>query len=217
MSKKSFAVFGLGKFGTSIATVLAQAGHEVIAVDHDEEKVQDMADLVTCALRADITEPGVMKSLGVSNVDAAVVAISANMEASIMATILAKEVGVPYVLNKGLNDLHATILKKVGSDEVIFPEKAMGTRIAKKLISGNFLDLFELSSSFSMVEVIVPSEWAGKTLRELNLRDKYKVNVIGIKIGETVEVNMNPNSPIPGGETLILAGRNQDLTRILNL
>ncbi|MDD3219974.1 MAG: TrkA family potassium uptake protein [Lachnospiraceae bacterium] len=217
MVKKQFAVFGLGKFGKSVAESLADAGYEVIAVDMDEEKVQDISDKVTYAARADVTEPGVMESLGVKNVDAAVVAISTNMEASIMATILAKEAGVPYVMNKATSQMHAKVLKKIGSDEVIFPEKAMGNRVAKKLMTGNFLDLFELSESFSMVEAIAPKEWVGKNLKELNVRTRHGVNIIGIKTGDKVDVKVNPDEPIQENSTLIMVGKNIDLTKILEL
>lgn len=212
--KRQFAIFGLGKFGSSIAITLANAGYDVIAVDHNEERVSEVADIVTYALQADVMEPDVLMSLGISNIDAAVVAISENMEASIMATILAKEAGAPYVLSKASTEMHSVILKKVGADEVIFPEKSMGTRIAKKLISGNFLDLFELSASFSMVEILVPVEWAGRNLKELDLRKKG-INVIGLKIGEKVTVNLDPDYPLPANETLILVAKNEVLSNIV--
>lgn len=212
--KRQFAIFGLGKFGSSIAITLANAGYDVIAVDNNEERVSEVADIVTYALQADVMEPEVLMSLGISNIDAAVVAISENMEASIMATILAKEAGAPYVLSKASTEMHSVILKKVGADEVIFPEKSMGTRIAKKLISGNFLDLFELSASFSMVEILVPVEWAGRNLKELDLRKKG-INVIGLKIGEKVTVNLDPDYPLPANETLILVAKNEVLSNIV--
>lgn len=214
MAKKQFAVLGLGKFGTSIAETLANAGYEVIAVDSDEEKVQDIADAVTYALRADVTEPGVLNNIGISNVDAVVVAISGNMEASVMATILAKEAGAPYVLSKANTEMHGTILKRIGADEIITPEKAMGTRVAKKLMAGNFLDLYELSRSFSMVEIIVPEAWTGKTLKELDLRRKG-INVIGLMEGDKVTVNIDPEMPLPADETVIIVAKNDTLSKIV--
>lgn len=213
MIRKSFAVFGLGKFGYSIAETLADAGCEVMAVDIDDEKIQSIADSVTYAMRADITEQGVLESLGISNIDVAIIALSENMEASIIATIFAKEAGVSYVLAKATNQLHGQILRKVGADDVVFPEWAMGARVAKNLVSGGFLDFFELSSKFSMAELAVPQEWDGKTLVELDLRNRFKINVIGIMSGDEVEVHINPDAPLKEGETLMLVGDNESLVK----
>ncbi len=214
MKNKEYAVFGLGKFGRSVAETLAESGCEVLAVDRDEEKIQDIADIVTYAAKADVTDKEALQSLGISNLDAAVVAISDNLEASIMATILAKELGVPYVLVKAQSEIHASVLKKVGADAVIFPEKEMGARIAKNLISGNFIDLIELSSSFSMAEMGVPLEWVGKNLKDLNIRDKYSINVIALKNDDQIEVNIDPEKPLRKDDIMILVGNNNDLQKI---
>lgn len=214
MTKRQFAVLGLGKYGFSVARTLADAGYEVIAVDCNEDRVQEIADLVTYALKADVTEPGVLKNIGIRNVDAVVVAISENMESSIMATILAKEAGAPYVLAKAKTDLHGQILKKIGADEIIFPEQAMGARTAKKLISGSFLDLYELSKTFSMVEVIMPADWVGKSLKELKLRKKG-INVIGMMKGDSIELNLDPDLPLPQNETLLIVAKNDVLSKIV--
>ncbi|MCI5700661.1 MAG: TrkA family potassium uptake protein [Lachnospiraceae bacterium] len=212
--KRQFAVLGLGKFGFSIAKTLSNAGYEVIAVDRNEDIVQEIADIVTYALKADVTEPGVLKNIGIRNVDAVVVAISENMESSVMATILAKEAGAPYVLSKAGTELHGQILKKIGADEIIYPEQAMGARTAKKLISGSFLDLYELSKSFSMVEVIMPADWAGKSLKELNLRKKG-INVIGMIQEDSIELNIDPDMPLPANETLLIVAKNDILSKIV--
>lgn len=214
MTNKEFAVFGLGKFGRSVAETLAQSGCEVLVVDNNEEKIQDIADLVTYAVNADVTDADVLQSLGIGNLDAAVVAIADDLEASVMATILAKEMGVPYVIAKAQNEIHATVLKKVGADSIIFPEKAMGARTARSLISGNFIDLIELSSQFSLVEMQVPAAWVGKNLRELNIRDRCGVNVIATKNGESINVNLDPDTPFQSNETLIIVGDNELLGRI---
>ena len=214
MIKRQFAVLGLGKFGFSIAKTLSNAGYEVIAVDRNEDIVQEIADIVTYALKADVTEPGVLKNIGIRNVDAVVVAISENMESSVMATILAKEAGAPYGLSKAGTELHGQILKKIGADEIIYPEQAMGARAAKKLISGSFLDLYELSKSFSMVEVIMPADWAGKSLKELNLRKKG-INVIGMIQEDSIELNIDPDMPLPANETLLIVAKNDILSKIV--
>lgn len=211
--KKQYAVFGLGKFGSSVAVTLEKLGCEVIAVDIVEEKVQDIADQVSYAMRADLHDTGVVQSLGLRNLDGAVVAISDNMESSIMATILSKEAGIPYVLAKAQDDLHASILKKVGADAVIFPEKEMGRRVAKSLMSTNFADWIELSPDYSMVETGIPSNWVGKTLRELRIRERYGFNVVGIKKGEKVDVNVSAEKPLEEGSIMIFIGSNEMLNK----
>lgn len=211
---KEVAVFGLGEFGKSVALNLEKSGCEVLAVDKDSEKVKEIADSVTFAVTADVTDYNVLKSLGIRNLDGVVVAIAESLESSVMATILAKELGVPFVLAKAYTEIHATVLKKVGADAIAFPEKEMGARIAKNLVSGNFLDFIEISSKFSMVEMKVPESWIGATLRELNPRDKLGVNVIAVKAGEEVEVNPNPDTPFQRDETLIIIGDNHMLDKL---
>ena len=214
MKKRSYAVIGLGKFGYTVALTLAEANCDVMVVDKDPEIVQEMSDRVAYAVCADVTENGVMESLGVGNTDVAVIGIAESMEASITAVIHAKDAGVPYVLAKAMNPLHGRILTRIGADEVIYPEKAMGMRVAKYLISGGFVDLFEISDSFSIVETKVPEEWIGKTLIELNLRERLNLNVIGIKKEEKVTVNIDPSEMLQRNEILIVIGENEDLSRI---
>lgn len=214
MAHKEFAVFGLGNFGRSVAETLANSGCEVLAVDKDEEKINDIAGIVTYAVKADVTDQEVLQNLGIRNMDAAVVAIADDLEASIMATILSKELGVPYVIAKAQSEMHANVLRKVGADEVIRPEREMGARLAHNMISGNFIDLVELSSTFSMVEMQIPKAWEGKTMRELGIRDKFGVNVIGIKKGDAINVNLNPDTPMQADESVIMVGDNQALKKL---
>ncbi len=215
MTTKEFGVFGLGDFGRSVAIALASNGCQVMAVDVKEDRIQDIADYVTMAVRADVCDAETMRSLGIRNLDCVVIAIGGNLEASIMATIIAKEAGVPYVLAKAGNDIHATVLKKVGVDEIIFPEQAMGIRIARNLVTGKFIDLIELSSTFSMVEIAPPESWIGKTLRELNLRDRLGLNCIGCKQGDDVDINLDPDLPLRRGVTYIIVGENKTLEKIM--
>ena len=210
---KQYAVIGLGKFGFSVATTLAQAGKEVLAVDKDAEPVQEIADLVTYA--ADITDSRVFASLGISNMDVVIVGISENMESSILATLQAKEAGVPLVIAKGMSQMHANILKKVGADRVVMAESETGIRLGKSLISGGFQDFFMLSDSFSMVELPVPEEWTGHNLEELDLRKKYSINVIAVKDGEDIRVTVNPKTLLRAEEVLILIGENKELAKLM--
>lgn len=209
--KKQYAVFGLGSFGHSVALKLENLGCDVIVVDNSTEKIQEIADYVTLAMKADMEDPEVMRALGAKNLDGAVVAISENMEASILATIMAKEIGVPYVLAKAKNELHAKILKRLGADTIVYPEKEMGSRIAKSLVSANFADWIELSPEYSLVETKIPEEWVGKTLVELRVRDVYGVNVVGIVKDSKVEVTIDPYMPLPEKCMVILIGADKVL------
>ena len=155
MDKKEYGVFGLGKFGATVALTLSGAGYEVVAVDSNEERVDAVADYVTSAMVADVTNPEVLENMGISNLDCVIIAISKDMEASVMTTLLAKEKGVPVVVAKAENTIHKRILEKVGADMIVFPERDMGARLAKNLMGGEFIDLVELSSEFSLVEVAV--------------------------------------------------------------
>lgn len=168
MSKKEFVVFGLGRFGKSVALTLADSGCEVLVVDENEEKIHDIADRVTYAVRADVTDAETMGNLGLKNFDGAIIAIGENLEASVLVTILAKELGIPYVLAKVQTETQAKVLKKVGADMVVFPEKETGIRIANKILHGNFFDAVELSNTYSMMELDVHEEWIGKNRLSLN-------------------------------------------------
>ena len=190
MSGKSFAVIGLGQFGMTLAKELANADYDVLAIDDKDENIQEIADTVTYAVRADVREPGILKSLGVQNVDVAIIAVAENMEASITATMQAKDLGVPCVISKAMNTLHGRILEKIGADQVIYPERSMGLRVARNLTSNGFEDIFELSSEFSMAEFRIPADWAGKSLAELKIRENYKINVVAVKLGDEVNVNI---------------------------
>lgn len=213
MKDKSFAVIGLGQFGTALAITLAESNCDVLAIDDKEENIQEIAEKVTYAVKADVREPGILQSLGVQNVDVAIIAVSENMEASISATMQAKELGVPFVMAKATNGLHGRILNKIGADQVINPEQSMGLRVAKNLMSSGFLDIFELSSEFSMAEFRIPDEWVGKSLSELGIREKFHINVIGVKQGEDVDVNPKPQTPLPSDCTVIAIGKNRDLNK----
>lgn len=214
MRKKEFVVFGLGRFGRSVATTLAECGCEVLVVDNDEDKIKDIADKVTYAVKADVTDSDTLTALGLGNFDGAVIAMGEDLEASVMATILVKELGVPYVLAKAQSDIHGKILKKVGADMIIFPEKETGIRIANNLLMGNFFDAVELSSTFSMMELDPLDEWDGHSLKELKLRSKYQLNVIGIKSNGELNINPDADDPISRNDILVVIGKNEILNKL---
>lgn len=208
---KQYAVLGLGSFGETVAVTLQNMGCEVIVVDNHMERIQEIADSVSYAIRADIGDPEVIRNLGARNLDGVIVAVSEDMEASVMATLVSKEVGVPYVLAKAKNDIHAQILKKIGADAVICPERETGERIAKNLVSANFTEWLALSSEYSLAEVTAPKSWYNKTLRELNVRQSHYLSVVGLIYNGEVEVNPDPDKPIKEDTLLILVGANRNL------
>ena len=213
---KQFVVLGLGSFGASVAVTLQKLGCEVVAVDQDMELVTDIAEKVTYAMQADIENPKLLESLGSRNFDGMVVASSENLEGSILATLAAKEMGIPYILCKAHNERHAQVLRKIGADAVVFPEEEMGRKIAKNLVSANLADWIELSPDYSIVETAIPKRWIGKTLKELDVRRTYEVNVVGIREEEEgrVEITPNPEMPLKEGMILMLIGANEALEKI---
>lgn len=214
MARKEFVVFGMGRFGSSVAKTLSENGCQVLAVDMDQSKIELIADAVTYAVCTDVTDVDAIHSLGISNFDGAVIAIGGNLEASVMVTILAKELGIPYILAKARNELHAKILKKVGADMVVFPEKETGIRIAHNLMEGNLFDAIELSTQYSMMDFSVPEDWIGKSLRELNLRAAKKINVIGLRRDGKLDITPEADMPLEADDVLIIIGKNHALSKL---
>ena len=178
---KQFVIIGLGRFGTSVATELYKMGHEVLAVDNRMDVVEDIADKVTHAVCADATDEAELRALDIENFDVAVVSIGTDLQASILVTMLCKEMGVKYVLTKASTDMHAKVLKRVGADKIVFPEREMGERVAYNLVSTSILDFIELSPDYSLVEIEVPKIWVAASMKELNLRVNYGINVMAIR------------------------------------
>ena len=211
--RKQYAVFGLGSFGESVAVALQELGCEVVVVDNHMERIEDISPYVSYAVQADIEDPEVIRSLGARNLDGVVVAVADDMEASIMATLVSKEIGVPYVLAKAKNELHAKVLKKIGADSIIFPEKEIGQSLARNLVSGEFVDWISLSPDYSITEIQVPEKWIGKSLSEIDVRRTKDVNVVGVRIGEKIQVTIDPEEPLQKEMMLIMIGSNEALEK----
>lgn len=211
--RKQYAVFGLGSFGESVAVALQELGCEVVVVDNHMERIEDISLYVSYAVQADIEDPEVIRSLGARNLDGVVVAVADDMEASIMATLVSKEIGVPYVLAKAKNELHAKVLKKIGADSIIFPEKEIGQSVARNLVSGEFVDWISLSPDYSITEIQVPEKWIGKSLSEIDVRRTKDVNVVGVRIGEKIQVTIDPEEPLQKEMMLIMIGSNEALEK----
>ena len=214
---KQFVVVGLGRFGSSLAETLAEKDFDVLAIDIDEEIVQNMSSIVTHAVEADATDEEALKTLGVRNFDVAVVSIGDDIHSNILATLILKELGVPYVVVKAQNKLHGKILKKVGADRVVYPERDMGTRIAHNLISSNVLDYIEFAKDYSIVEIIATPNMVGNSLADLELRTRFGVNVMAIKRGKELTVTPGANDRILEGDVLVVMGKNKDLDAVKEL
>ena len=217
MSKRQFIVIGLGRFGTSVAETLYSLGNDVLAVDSDEDVVQNISDKVTHAVQVDANDENSLRALGIRNFDCAVISIGTNIQSSILATLLVKELGVKYVITKATNALHAKVLYKIGANRVVFPERDMGVRVAHNLVSSNILDYIELSPDYSIAEVISPEEWHNRTLRELNIRAQYGINVMAIKRNNDIDVSPSADNIIEPGDIIVAIGSIEELNKLENL
>ena len=214
INNKTYAVFGLGRYGTAVAKELVDNGAEVLAVDIDEEKVNEAVTDIPYCKCADVTDPEVLRQLGISDIDVVIISMATNLEASVMATMLCKEMGVKTVISKCASEMNCKILSKVGADRVILPEQESGIRLAKNLLSSGFVDILEISSDVSMVELDVRPEWENKTLLELNLRKKYSINIVSIIEDGKATVNIDPEKPLKKTMRLIVIADTAKLRKL---
>ncbi|MBR2466568.1 MAG: TrkA family potassium uptake protein [Clostridia bacterium] len=213
-TKKTYAVFGLGRYGIAVARELVENGAEVIAVDTDERIINDASAYLPVCKRADVTDAEVISRLGIGNIDTVIVCMASNLEASVMAVTLCKEAGTKTVIVKCANEMHQKILLRVGADQVVFPENESGIRLAKNLLSSGFIDMISLSKDVSMIEIDVKDEWRGKNLIELNLRKKYGFNIVAIKKGDSVNVNIHPEQELDAESSLIVIANTAKLGKL---
>lgn len=211
---KSYAVFGLGRYGSAVARELAKNGAEVLAVDIKEANVNAAAQDIPVCKCADVTDIEVLRQLDVADFDVVIIAMAGSLESSVMATTLCKELGVKTVIVKCADEMHERILSRVGADQVVIPESESGARMAKNLVSSGFVDIIELSGSVSMVELDVRPEWVGKSLLDLNLRKKYSMNVVAIRRGKGVSTDIDPNEPLAEDMELIVIASTAKLGKL---
>jgi trk system potassium uptake protein len=214
MKAKQFAVIGIGRFGASVATTLYEMGHDVLAIDVNEDRVEGIIDRVTHAVVADTTSETALKSLGITNFDVVIVSIGKDIQASILTTLVLKELNVNYIVAKARTAQHGKVLQKIGADRIIFPERDMGVRVAHNLIATNVLDFIELSPEYSIMEVIVPEDMVGKSLRELDLRARYGVNVLAVRSCEEINVSPAATDRFKSGDILIVVGENEKIQNL---
>ncbi|MEA4998312.1 MAG: TrkA family potassium uptake protein [Candidatus Limiplasma sp.] len=208
---RQYLVLGLGRFGESLAKSLTKMGHEVLAIDSDAELVEHIAPHVTQAIQINATDEGALQELGVRNFDAAIVSIGQNMRDSILVCVLLKELGVPYLIAKATDELHAKVLRKVGVDRVIFPERDMGMRLAKALHTPNVLELIDLSDDYQLMETILPQTWVGETIVGLDVRNRFGVIILAIHRGGQFIVSPQPSFGFEAGDILLVLGKKDDI------
>ncbi len=208
---KQFAVIGLGRFGSSVASELYRLGNDVLGIDIREDRIEDNLENATQVVEADATDEGVLKSLGINNYDVVVVAIGENIQSSILATLIVKELGVETVIVKAQSDLQAKVLYKIGANKVIFAERDMGVRLAHSLVTPNILEYIELSDDYVVAEILSSEKMIGKSLAELNVRAKYGCNVIALKNGENINVSPSADDLIVEGDVLVVIGSKDGL------
>lgn len=214
MAKKQFAVIGMGRFGSSVARAISEIGFEVLAIDSDEQRTQDVVNIVTHAVSADSTDEEALRALGIRNFDVVVVSIGQDIQASILTTLILKDMGVPRIIAKAQNELHGKVLNKIGADKVIYPERDMGLRVAHHLVSPNIMDFIELSSDHSIIELKATAQMIGQNLKQLNVRANYGCNVMAIKNNGKMNISPNADDPIKPDDILIIVGANKDLQKM---
>lgn len=210
----SYAVFGLGRYGHAVAKELVRNGAEVLAVDVDEDLVNNaIADIPYCKC-ADVTDIEVLRQLGIASIDTVIIAMATHLEASVMAVMLCKEIGVKTVIAKCSSEMNCRILSKVGADRTVLPENESGIRLAKNLLSSGFVDIMDLSTDVSMIELEVRPEWVGKNLIELNLRQKHGINIVAVIQDENVRANIDPAKPLERSMRLIVIANPEKLKKL---
>jgi trk system potassium uptake protein TrkA len=212
--KKQFVVWGLGRFGSSVAATLVEMGHEVLGIDNNEEVVQDMADKLTHVVLSESIDENVVRSLGIRNFDAAVIAIG-DLEPSLLCCMLLKEAGLHKIVAKASNPIHGKMLKKIGATTVIFPERDMGRRVGHNLGYTNILDFVELSDNVALVELDTPPQAVGKNLIELDVRRRYGVNIVAIRHpNKETEISMDPHKPLQEKDVLVVIGTQESINQL---
>lgn len=214
---KSVLLIGLGRFGRHTAQKLRELHHEVLAIDKDEQRVNDILPYVTNAQIGDATNEQIIASLGVRNFDLCMVAIGDDFQNSLEATALLKEHGAPYVVARACREVHAKFLLRNGADEVIYPEKQMATWAAVRYTADHVFDYVELTPEHSIFEASVPASWIGKTVVELAVRQKYHINILATKLGDRLEPLPGPNHCFVQGERVFVLGSNKDIQKYLSL
>lgn len=210
---KQVLLIGLGRYGQNIAVRLHEMGHQVMAVDKDEKRVNAILDIVTNALIGDSTDREFLESLGVRNFDYVIIAIAGDFESSMITTVMVKELGAPNVISRASSEIQEQLLKNNGADVVIYPEKTVGIWTANRYVSEHVLDYFDLADGYSIYEISMPDSWVGKTLASMDIRSKYGINILAVRSGEHLNVTMDPNEKFVKSQSLLVLGKSENVHR----
>ena len=211
MKKNQVAVIGLGRFGHGVAIELMRRGHDVVGMEQSERLVNEIVRDIPNSIILDSTSKQALEDANIAAFDVVVVAIGGNQQASILTTLLLKDLGVPHIVCKAQDEYHKRILERVGADRVIQPEQEMGRRVARSIATPNVIDVMELSPGYSVVEIVAPGSMVGRTLKDLDLRRKSGVNVLAIKHNNEVNPVPQGDDVIRDGDTLIVTGKDEDI------
>jgi len=206
-----YAVIGLGKFGATVVRTLFARGHEVVAIDHDRQRIQDVRDSCTQAIEADCTDQDTLRALGIQDADAVVVSLGERMDASVLVTLYLKELGLEEIVVKAVSEDHGKILHLIGATEIVHPERDTARRVARGLGLRSIVEYLPLAADSSLVEVHLPPAFVGKTLSELEIRKRYQVLVVAIKRGEGLLIATGGDERLQAGDVLVLVGKDSDL------
>ena len=212
---KSILIIGMGRFGRHCARKLNEMGHQVMAVDKDESCIDDVLSYVTDGVIGDSTQKSFLRSLGVKNFDVCIVAIGDDFQSSLETTALLKDLGAEFVVARAARDVHARFLARNGADEVIYPERQLAEWSAIRYSSNHILDYTPLSEEYAVYEIAIPSQWIGRSLADLDLRRKKKINVFAIKQGEKLITDIHPDVPLRSNQTLMVIGTNKEMDKWL--
>jgi len=213
MKKMQFVVIGLGRFGGSLTRTLLLLGHEVLAIDANLKRVQEFSAIMTHVYQGDCTDEQVLKDLGVRNFDHAIVAIGSDLQASILTTLILKDLGIPEITAKATSEYHSRVLEKIGANRIIQPEIESGIRAAKQLTSKNLIDYIELSQEYRLAEIKAPDSMDGRSLKQLDIRAKFGCNVIAIKQSSGINISPQAEDVIYSGNVIVIIGTNKDMSR----
>lgn len=210
---KQVLLIGLGRYGQNLAARLNEMGHQVMAVDKDEKRVNAILDIVTNAQIGDSTDREFLESLGVRNFDYVIIAIAGDFESSMITTVMVKELGAPNVISRASSEIQEQLLKNNGADVVIYPEKTVGIWTANRYVSEHVLDYFDLADGYSIYEISMPDSWVGKTLASMDIRSKYGINILAVRSGEHLNVTMDPNEKFVKSQSLLVLGKSENVHR----
>lgn len=214
MKRKQFMIIGLGQFGKSLVSTLHNSNVDLLVIDRDATKLEDISDKASQAVCADASKQEVLEQFDIDSFDGAVITIGHDMEFSVKTVMHLKEMGMPFIMAKATSDFEGRILTKVGADKIIFPDREVGIRLGKEIVSGNYYDAVDISETYSITDIVLPQKWINKSIIELNLRKVHGINVVGIRRQEDVIINPNPDFVFKDEDILIVLGSNNNIENV---